>query len=180
MASARNREHPKKEGGKHMDKAAETSGEATSAAANVTKQLRDAGTNFARGLSDNGVATQKLQTEAAASYSTAKQQVEQEAAKRAAEAYNEYAKAAQDAQHKENGQQLHAEAYQNYSATVQGLNEDTTRRLTEAYNELMNKSTQATADSARTSHKHYVTYLKHVQKVWAAVDVESLLPPPPK
>jgi hypothetical protein len=177
MSATRNREHHKKEGGKLMHKAAETSGTAASVASNITMQLREAGTNYARALTEGGVASQKQHAEAAASYAEAKQKVEQEAAKRATEAYNEYTKAAQEAQHKENGQQLLADAYQNYATTVQGLHEDTTRRLTEAYGELVNKSNQAAADSARTSHEHYVKYLKHVQKVWATVDVEALIAP---
>ena len=178
MRGTRNRprEHPKKEEERHMGKVAETSsGTASSNAANITMQLREACTNLAYGLTEGSLASQKLHAEAIASYAKTQNDLEQETAKRSTEAYNEYAKVAQEAHQKESGRQLLAEAYQNYAATLQGLKEDTTRRLTEAYFDLVNKANQVAADSARRSHEQYVDYLKNVQKVYSSVDVESLI-----
>lgn len=139
------------------------------------EQIGEAQATLARGLQEGSVAGQRQYEDACLEFAKTSQQIEIEAAERAVEAYEQYTKAAQKAAESENGQKQLEEAYQNYVATLQGLHEDTSRRWQEAYNELATKSAQAMEASQQQARRQYVEYLKSIQRVWASVDVESLI-----
>lgn len=160
-----------------MDNSAEaTSGGAPSSSpANVSGQLSEAFTNLTRGLQEGNFAAQKQQKEACATYMKTWSEVAREATRRAMEAYHEYAKSAQEALNKQGAQQAVVEAYQNYVATVQGLQEDASRRLQDAYHDLISTSSQAAIDTQRQVRQHCIDYLKNIQRIWAGMDVESVV-----
>lgn len=143
---------------------------------NTVEQLGEAQTTLARGLQEGSVASQKQYEDACLEFAKTSQQLEIEAAQRAVEAYDQYTKAAQNAEQSEKGQKQLEEAYQNYVATLQGLSEDSSRRWQEAYNDLAIKSARAVEASQQQARRQYVEYLKSIQRVWANVDVESLIP----
>jgi hypothetical protein len=142
----------------------------------VGTQLNEAQITLSQYLYDTAVEGQKQLNAMATGFAAAKQEFDQETAKRAAEAAAEYAKAAEQASGKENAQQLLTEAYQNYIKTLEGLQTEGCRRLQNLYAEYTTKWTEAEDSAKKQTRQQYVNHLKKVQQVWASLDVESLVP----
>ena len=140
------------------------------------EKIAEAQTNLARSLQEGCLAKHMKHNEASVEFARASQQLELDTAQRATEAYNQYVKAAQDAANADNPTQRLTEAYQNYVGTMQGLQEDTGRRWQEAYDEFNNRATQAASEEQKQVRQYYVDYLKSIQRLWASIDVETLVP----
>lgn len=143
--------------------------------AEVGTQLSEAQVNLSQRLYEATVEGHKRLAEVANGFATAKQELDQETAKRAAEAATEYNKAAEQAGNKESAQQILAEAYQNYIKTLEGLNTESCRRLQDLHTQHTAKWVEAREASMKDARGHYVDHLKKVQQIWASLDVESLV-----
>ncbi len=161
-----------------MENTAETTPVETSkqGLSEVGTQLNEAQVTLSQRLYETNVEGQKQLAAVATAFAAAKQELDQDTAKRAAEAATEYAKAAEQASGKENAQQLLAEAYQNYIKTLEGLQTEACRRLQNLYTEHVTKWTEAEESVRKQSRMQYVDHLKRVQQVWASLDVASLVP----
>lgn len=153
--------------------AADTSSAGTATAA---EKIAEAQTNLVRSFQEGGLAKQVKHVEACVEFAKTSHQLKLDTAQRASEAYTQYVREAQDVSDAENASQRLSEAYENYTATLQGLYEDSERRWQEAYGELSKKASEAAAEQQQQVRQYYVDYLKSIQRLWASVDVETLVP----
>lgn len=142
----------------------------------IRTQMSDAYMKLSRGLFDWTLENSNKLSDASNSFVVGKHEIEQETSKRAAEAYNEYTRSAQEANGKENAQRLLADAYQNYVTTLAGLQQDAYRRLQDLYGKLCTESAEATENAKQTARQQYVEYLKNLQQIWSSVDIDALVP----
>src|SRR5690348_15602457 len=77
----------------------------------IRTQMSDAYMKLSRGVFDRTLESSNKLSDASNSFVVGKHEIEQETSKRAAEAYNEYTRSAQEATSKENAQRLLADAY---------------------------------------------------------------------
>jgi hypothetical protein len=144
--------------------------------AEVGAQLNEAQEALGQRLYESAVESQKQLAAVATAFAAERQKLDQETAKRAAEAATEYSKAAERASGQEKAQELLAEAYQNYVKTLEGLQIEGCRQLQNLYTEHTTKWTEAEDSAKKQTRQTYVDHLKRVQKAWASLDVESLVP----